>query len=141
MYSSNQVLEKASNNRWWLKIYPLLYWRRLNSKRGLPVLEWTSESEYFESQKQFFCRYIRLITRVSMRYGEMFHEPKVSEISHHAIFSVLGCMSGGSPFPCHEGFIHTSFIACGHVCRPYSCGFGNLRLARGLLCCPVTYYG
>ena len=24
-----------------------VYWRRLNSKRSLPVLEWTSESEYF----------------------------------------------------------------------------------------------
>ena len=27
--------------------------------------------------------YIRLITRVSMRYGEIFHEPKASEISRH----------------------------------------------------------
>ena len=27
--------------------------------------------------------YIRLITRVSVRYGEIFHEPKASEISHH----------------------------------------------------------
>ena len=25
-----------------------VYWRQLNSKRSLPVLEWTSESEYFE---------------------------------------------------------------------------------------------
>ena len=25
-----------------------VYWRRLNSKRSIPVLEWTSESEYFE---------------------------------------------------------------------------------------------
>ena len=28
-------------------------------------------------------RYIRLITRVSVRYGEIFHEPKASEISRH----------------------------------------------------------
>ena len=27
--------------------------------------------------------YIRLITRVSVRYGEIFHEPKASEISCH----------------------------------------------------------
>ena len=27
--------------------------------------------------------YIRLITRVSVRYGEIFHEPKASEISRH----------------------------------------------------------
>ena len=53
-----------------------VYWRRLNSKISLPVLE------YFE---RFFCRYIyiRLITRVSVRYGEIFHEPKASEISRH----------------------------------------------------------
>ena len=31
-----------------------LYWRRLNSKRSLPVLEWTSESEYFERFRIFF---------------------------------------------------------------------------------------
>ena len=30
------------------------YWRPLNSKRSLPVLKWTSESEYFfEFQKKF----------------------------------------------------------------------------------------
>ena len=34
-----------------------VYRRRLNSKRSLPVLEWTSESEYFERFK-IFCRYI-----------------------------------------------------------------------------------
>ena len=28
------------------------YWRPLNSKRGLPVLTWTSESEYFLSFKK-----------------------------------------------------------------------------------------
>ena len=28
-------------------------------------------------------RDIRLITRVSVRYGEIFHEPKASEISRH----------------------------------------------------------
>ena len=28
-----------------------VYWRRLNSMRSLPVLEWTSESEYFERFK------------------------------------------------------------------------------------------
>ena len=28
-------------------------------------------------------KYIRLITRVSVRYGEIFHEPKASEISRH----------------------------------------------------------
>ena len=33
------------------------YWRPLNSKRNLPVLKWTSESEYFLSFN-FFCRYI-----------------------------------------------------------------------------------
>ena len=27
--------------------------------------------------------YIRLITRVSVRYGKIFHEPKASEISRH----------------------------------------------------------
>ena len=27
--------------------------------------------------------YIRLITRVSVRYGEIFHEPKASEIFRH----------------------------------------------------------
>ena len=30
-----------------------------------------------------FFVYIRLITRVSVRYGEIFHEPKASEISRH----------------------------------------------------------
>ena len=30
-----------------------VYWRRLNSMRSLPVLEWTSESEYFERFKIF----------------------------------------------------------------------------------------
>ena len=29
-----------------------VYWRRLKSKRSLPVLEWTSESEYFERFKK-----------------------------------------------------------------------------------------
>ena len=29
-----------------------VYWRRLNSMRSLPVLEWTSESEYFEGFKK-----------------------------------------------------------------------------------------
>ena len=28
-----------------------VYCRRLNSKRSIPVLEWTSESEYFERFK------------------------------------------------------------------------------------------
>ena len=28
-------------------------------------------------------KYIRLITRVSVRYGEIFHEPKASEKSRH----------------------------------------------------------
>ena len=28
-----------------------VYWKRLNSKRILPVLEWTSESDYFERFK------------------------------------------------------------------------------------------
>ena len=25
-----------------------VYWKRMNSKRSLPVLKWASESEYFE---------------------------------------------------------------------------------------------
>ena len=29
-----------------------VYWRRSNSKRSLPVLEWTSESEYFGRYKK-----------------------------------------------------------------------------------------
>ena len=28
-----------------------VYWRRLNSKRSLPMLDWTSESEYFQRFK------------------------------------------------------------------------------------------
>ena len=32
-----------------------VYWRRLNSKRSLPVLKWASESEYFERQKKVFA--------------------------------------------------------------------------------------
>ena len=32
-----------------------VYWRPLNSKRSLPVLEWTSESEYFERFKKNFA--------------------------------------------------------------------------------------
>ena len=31
------------------------YWRPLNSKRSLPVLKWTSESEYFLFQIFFFA--------------------------------------------------------------------------------------
>ena len=31
------------------------YWRPLISKRSLPVLKWTSESEYFLSFKFFFA--------------------------------------------------------------------------------------
>ena len=31
------------------------YWRPLNSKRSLPVLKWSSESEYFLSFKFFFA--------------------------------------------------------------------------------------
>ena len=31
-----------------------VYRRRLNSKRSLPVLEWTSESEYFQKILIFF---------------------------------------------------------------------------------------
>ena len=31
------------------------YWRPLNSKRSLPVLKWTSESEYFLSFKKNFA--------------------------------------------------------------------------------------
>ena len=34
------------------------YWRALNSKRSLPVLKWTSESEYFLSFKFFFAESI-----------------------------------------------------------------------------------
>ena len=36
------------------------YWRPLNSKRSLPVLKWTSKSEYSLSFN-FFCRYINPI--------------------------------------------------------------------------------
>ena len=32
-----------------------LYWRPLNWKRSLPVLKWTSESEYFLSFENFFA--------------------------------------------------------------------------------------
>ena len=32
-----------------------LYWRPLNWKRSLPVLKWTSESEYFLSFEFFFA--------------------------------------------------------------------------------------
>ena len=32
-----------------------LYWRPLNWKRSLPVLKWTSESEYFLSFEIFFA--------------------------------------------------------------------------------------
>ena len=32
-----------------------LYWRPLNWKRSLPVLKWTSESEYFLSFEKFFA--------------------------------------------------------------------------------------
>ena len=41
--------------------------------------------QVIESQCRFciIFIYIRLITRVSVRYGEIFHEPKVSEISRH----------------------------------------------------------
>ena len=39
-----------------------VYWRRLNSKRSLPVLKWASESEYFarcrKGTKIFFCRFV-----------------------------------------------------------------------------------
>ena len=34
-----------------------VYWRRLKSKRSLPVLEWTSESEHFERLEFFFQTY------------------------------------------------------------------------------------
>ena len=34
------------------------YWRPLSSKRSLPVLKWTSESEYFLSFKNLFTLYI-----------------------------------------------------------------------------------
>ena len=30
-----------------------VYWRRLNSKRSLPMLEWTSESEYSKNSVFF----------------------------------------------------------------------------------------
>ena len=37
-----------------MKTFPAAkrYWRPLNSKRSLPVLKWTSESEYFFSEFQ-----------------------------------------------------------------------------------------
>ena len=31
-----------------------VYWRRLNLKRSLSTLEWTSESEYFERYKKIY---------------------------------------------------------------------------------------
>ena len=37
------------------------YWRPLNSKRSLPVLKWTSESEYFLSFNFFFAESIYYI--------------------------------------------------------------------------------
>ena len=38
-----------------------LYWRPLNWKRSLPVLKWTSESEYFLSFEKFFADTIYII--------------------------------------------------------------------------------
>ena len=38
-----------------------LYWRPLNWKRSLPVLKWTSESEYFLSFEFFFADNIYII--------------------------------------------------------------------------------
>ena len=38
------------------------YWRPLNSKRSLPVLKWTSESEYFFEFQECFCRHYIIYT-------------------------------------------------------------------------------
>ena len=41
---------------------------------------------YVESKSMIYYTYIHIIyiiTRVSVRYGEIFHEPKASEISRH----------------------------------------------------------
>ena len=38
-----------------------LYWRPLNWKRSLPVLKWTSESEYFLSFDFFFADTIYIL--------------------------------------------------------------------------------
>ena len=41
------------------------------------------EKRLVPKKVQTYKQYIRLITRVSVRYGEIFHEPKASEISRH----------------------------------------------------------
>ena len=43
------------------------YWRPLNSKRSLPVLKWTSESEYFLSFLQIYIQEQSLYPSLRMR--------------------------------------------------------------------------
>ena len=40
-------------------------------------------SQYYDRKERICYEYVRLITRVNVRYGEIFHEPKASEISRH----------------------------------------------------------
>ena len=48
---------------------------------GMCIIVLKFSSLYILPQPTLY--YIRLITRVSVRYGEIFHEPKASEISRH----------------------------------------------------------
>ena len=59
----------------------MLPWNQLPYKYSIHTVE-PSLSEYCD-HKNLSSIYIRLITRVSVRYGEIFHEPKASEISRH----------------------------------------------------------
>ena len=54
-----------------------LYWRPLNWKRSLPVLKWTSESEYFFSFEIFFADTVQ--------------EQPLNPFAAHALRGVIMC--------------------------------------------------
>ena len=60
-----------------------LYWRPLNWKRSLPVLKWTSESEYFLSFEIFFADTIYIIIPVQ--------EQSLYPFAAHARCGVITC--------------------------------------------------
>ena len=63
----------------------MLPWKQLLNQLPYKYSIHTVEPSLSENcgHKNLSSVYIRLITRVSVGYGEIFHEPKASEISRH----------------------------------------------------------
>ena len=102
----------------------VMFWRPLNSKRSLPVLKWTSESEYFERYKKFqifFCRKYQsksnhITPRCACTARGNYQPTWQQQMSTKAIAS-CGVMESQCRTPTSSRWSTKGIASCGSQCR------------------------